>query len=114
MAADHGDALICDFAEVYHVLDWRALPMRLAGTLASGLGNDSRVRTAQNGTGVPMTTLFLSLMTDALATIAWLIGGPGERPTPLTPLLMGSDNENDYGEMAADDFDAWRRSLLEG
>lgn len=114
MAVTNADALTCDFAETYHVMDWRSLPMRLAGTLASGLGNDSRIRTALNGMKVPMTTLQLSLISDALMAIAWLIGGTGERPTPLTPMLMGSDNENDYGELDAEDFDAWRRSLLEG
>ena len=114
MMATDADALTCDFAETYHVLDWRSLPMRLAGTLASGLGYDSRIRTALNGTKVPTTTIFLSLMTDALMNIAWQLGGTGERPTPLTPLIMESDNEDDYGEMDAEDFDAWRRSRLEG
>ena len=43
IASDEGkDKLICDFAQYYHVLDWRSLPVRLAATLAAGLPPDSR------------------------------------------------------------------------
>ena len=31
------DELVCDFAETYHILDLRALPVPLAATLAWGL-----------------------------------------------------------------------------
>ena len=42
MAAGGGDELICDFAEYYNVLDWRALPLPLAAVLAAGLPEGSR------------------------------------------------------------------------
>ena len=37
-------ALICDFAETYHIYDYRALPVSYAATLAYGLRSDSRIR----------------------------------------------------------------------
>lgn len=37
------DALICDLAETYHVLDYRALPLKTAAALASGLRADARI-----------------------------------------------------------------------
>lgn len=37
------DALICDLAETYHVLDYRSLPLLTAATLASGLRSDARI-----------------------------------------------------------------------
>ena len=43
LAADR-DALICDLAETYHVLDLTALPVPLLATLAAGLRGDSRIR----------------------------------------------------------------------
>ena len=108
------DALTCDFAEVYRVLDWRALPMRLAGTLAAGLGDDSRIRQALAGAKAPLSTILLATAVDTLQLIAWSVGGDGiARPTPITPRLLGED-ENDYNGMDADDFDSWRSSLLEG
>lgn len=105
-------ALTCDFAETYHVLDWRGLPMRLAATLAAGLREDSRIRMAQEDMHVSMDTLLLSTAVDMLAIIAWHLGGTGEKPAPLTPLLLGEDNE--YTSLDADAFDAWRAGLLEG
>lgn len=105
-------ALTCDFAEIYHVLDWRGLPMRLAATLAAGLREDSRIRMAQEDMRVSMDTLLLSTAVDMLTTIAWYLGGAGEKPAPLTPLLLGEDNE--YTSLDADAFDAWRAGLLEG
>ena len=42
LIASDEDALICDFAQYYHVLDWHALPLRLAATLAAGLPETSR------------------------------------------------------------------------
>ena len=38
MAALAPDELVCDMAENYHVLDWRALGLPLAATLAGGPG----------------------------------------------------------------------------
>lgn len=37
------DALICDLAETYNVLDYRALPVRTTAALASGLRADARI-----------------------------------------------------------------------
>lgn len=42
LAADR-DALICDLAETYRVLDYRALPVELLATLAAGLRPDARI-----------------------------------------------------------------------
>lgn len=38
------EALICDFAETYHIYDYRSLPARLAATLAVGLRENSRIK----------------------------------------------------------------------
>lgn len=37
------DALICDFAETYHIYDYRSLPLHMAGIFACGLRPDSRI-----------------------------------------------------------------------
>lgn len=44
MLAFDKDAVICDFAETYHVLDVWALPVPLMAALASGLREDSRIK----------------------------------------------------------------------
>lgn len=47
MIAFEEEAFICDMAETYHVLDYRALPVPLLITLSSGLGLNSRVKRKQ-------------------------------------------------------------------
>ena len=44
MVATDEDALICDFAETYHIYDYRALPWDLRAVLASGLRENSRIK----------------------------------------------------------------------
>ena len=68
-------ALICDFAEVYHVYDWRRLPASTAATLAMGLGPDSRIMRKISGTPVPMDTLLLAMITDCVRILAWRQSG---------------------------------------
>ena len=106
-------ALTCDFAEVYHILDGRGLPMRLAATLAGGLGLGSRIRRAQEGMRFPLETILLSTAVDTLQLIAWMLGGDEDRrPTPLTPMLLGQEDE--YMTMDTEAFDVWRSGILEG
>ena len=59
MAALAPDELVCDMAETYHVLDWRALPLRLAATLAAGLPETSRSLRKAAGRTVDFETKFL-------------------------------------------------------
>ena len=49
MVASDEDALICDFAETYHILDYKALPLKLRATLASGLRDSSRSKLILHG-----------------------------------------------------------------
>ena len=48
MISRHEDDLICDMAEVYHIYDMRALPLRKLAVLACGLSADSRVNKSKN------------------------------------------------------------------
>ena len=66
MAAQYPEELTCDMAETYHVLDWRALGLPLAATLAAGLRENSRTRMALAGAKVPTETLLLGAATAAV------------------------------------------------
>ena len=57
MVALDEDALICDFAETYHIYDYRRLPVEYAATLAYGLRENSRIRMVQSGLKVELNTL---------------------------------------------------------
>ncbi len=65
-------ALICDFAEYYHVLDWRALPLKTAAALAAGLRDDSRVKSRMAGITVDPQTQMLAAAVDRLGLLVWM------------------------------------------
>lgn len=77
----HADetALICDMAETYHVLDWRALPIHTAAALASGLREDSRVRLRMSGQKADAQMMLLAAAVDRLSFLAWAQTKDAER-----------------------------------
>lgn len=71
MLATDRDALVCDLAETYGVLDYRGLPVPLLAALASGLRENSRIRQKMSGISVGQDTLLLAMAVDALNFLAW-------------------------------------------
>lgn len=117
IAADE-DALICDFAETYHVYDYRRLPLRYAATLASGLRANSRIKMKKAGLRMPMDTLLNAAAVDALNFLVWSKSKDGakgrNRPASIFAKLM-NDEKNDV--MAFDSgaaFEAARERILNG
>lgn len=113
------NALICDFAEVYHVYDWRALPLKTAATLAMGLRPDSRVIQKMSGLNWPINTLLLALMIDSLQSISWQLtpkeGRRGRKPPKsLARIILGETEERETeGFDSIEEFRRWRASMLE-
>ena len=113
------NALICDFAETYHVFDWRALPLKTAATLAMGLGPDSRIIRKASGVTWPFDTLLLAMICDSIRGISWqLVPEKGRRgrkpPQSVLKIILGESEENDMaGFDTAEDFRKWRASMLE-
>lgn len=93
MAAADEDALVCDFAEVYHVLPWRALPARLAATLAAGLPDTARIRLRMAGANAPAPLMLQAAMLDRLSLLVWMQTKDGQknrrRPKSIAELLAG-------------------------
>lgn len=117
MIATDEDALICDFAQVYHVLDYRALPARRAALLACGLGPDSRIMRILSGRTVSDEILMLAAIADKLAVISWQIGGgkKKDRPDSITDrLLDNTKQETAFGFESPEDFREWHRKYMEG
>ena len=63
--------LICDFAETYHVLDYKELPPATAAALLVGLGEDSRVKKYLSGNKISLKEALLAVIADRLNFIAW-------------------------------------------
>ena len=112
------DALTCDFAEVYHVLDWRGLPARLAATLAMGMGPKTRIRMKQAGTPISIDILLSAIIADAVTVLAWrqtkdgMKGG--NKPKSFTRILLGVEDQETAGFDTAEEFNKWRNQMIDG
>lgn len=117
MLATDEDAVICDFAETYHVLDYRALDLPLAATLAAGLAPDSRIMRKMSGASLPTDTLLLAAAVDNLAFLAWAQTEDGtknrNRPKSILAAVTGKQQERQEMSFATGaDFEAYREMLL--
>ena len=111
------NALICDFAETYHVFDWRSLPVRTAAILANGLPDTSRIKRHMAGSRVGLTELLLAVIADRLGFLCWAKSKDAEhnrnRPQSIYELLTNTaPKEVQRAFTSADDFEAARASIL--
>lgn len=108
-------ALICDFAEVYGVLNYRSLPPLTAAALARGLGEDSRIMRTLRGVNASTGDMLLAVIADRLGMLVWMLSENGQdgknRPASILDALTGRKAEKDLmGYQSGADFDAaWKR-----
>lgn len=114
MIATDEDALICDFAETYHIYDMRQFPILYIATLAKGLRHDSRIMMAVNGLKVDLNTLLLAHIADNTAINTWFKTKDAQygnnRPPSMIKTLTRKDSEIAREFVDGDDFiEEWRR-----
>ena len=68
LSVDKG-ALICDLAETYNILDYHRVPVRLLGTLVSGLRENSRIVMKIEGRKASVETIWLARIYDVLCAV---------------------------------------------
>lgn len=102
------DALICDFAETYHILTYRQLPLRLAATLAAGLRDDARVKLKAAGMPVGLQPLLLAGIADRVDALRYGLADTNETPPSLVSTLFGEEKKNNSGAQVFDSVDAFQ------
>ena len=114
------DALICDFAEYYHVYDLGLLPVQTVATLACGLREESRIKQKINGTNVPVNTMLLAHAVDRLGLLIWQKTKDGHRgrnkPESVAEMMMNTGKRKITRVDAFDtpeEFEEARRRILE-
>lgn len=117
MVATGEDDLICDFAEVYHVYDWRSIPVKLAATLAAGLPDNSRSIGRLVGLPCGMDTLLLAAIADRLSLLVWSKTKNAQkgrkRPQMITEGLLKKSEKKDIESFSdVDSFEAARRRFF--
>lgn len=109
------DAVICDFAETYHIFDIYQHPCEFIATLAAGLRDDSRIKIKQSGLRVAPELFALSVVADRLSTLVWFQTEDGHkginRPASVLKLLSGERDQDSRGYASGEDFQrAWARA----
>lgn len=119
MISQDEDALICDFAETYHIYDYRSLPADLVATYAVGLRESSRIKTKMMGMTLPMDEYLYAAIFDAVNWLCWThtkAAEKGGRPPEriLDSLLDKKEKQEDDFMVfnSPDEFEKARLRLL--
>ena len=112
------DSLICDLAETYHILDYRALPPRLVGVLCCGLREDSRIKMKISNRNANVDTLLHALIADKLQILIWQRTEDGAKgrnfPKSIYEKLINPQKEesNVVAFSSGAEFDEFRKALM--
>ena len=93
------EALICDFAETYHIYNWRALPVRMAATLAAGLRENSRIKRKARGETASQETILLAMITDRLGDLLFSGGVYQKRPDSIAMAMLEKTEQKPAGDV---------------
>lgn len=108
------DALICDFAETYHIYDYRALPLKYVAVLACGLRDNSRIKLKMADIRIDTKEMLLATIADRLSVRIWQSSEDGQKGRNMPKSMLDSllnvkrDNSNVTSFDTVDDFiEAW-------
>lgn len=65
------DAMICDLAETYHILDYQGLSLKLVATLVNGLSEDSRIKRKIANRRLTLSDALAAATVDKLSQLVW-------------------------------------------
>ncbi len=113
------DALICDFAEIYNIYDYKSLPLKMVGSLALGLRENSRIKMLMSGQKASTEIMLMSAIVDRLSLLVWQNTEDARknrnRPKSILDLIESKEEEKDTMTFATgEDFMKYRESLLNG
>ena len=113
------DALICDFAETYHIYDYRSLPASRAATFAVGMRDTSRIKSKMAGLTYPVDTMLAAAAVDRLSLLFWAKTEDGQkgrnRPASIYDALTGAKKQSPVMSFdSGDDFERWRTQIIRG
>lgn len=109
-------ALMCDFAEVYHIYDYKALRPMQAAIFAVGLPDDSRIKRKMSGQKQTAQVLLLSCIADSLRTLVWFQTKDGQRGInrPASILSEIMEEKEEYSSFdSIEEYEAARKRMME-
>ena len=98
-------------AETYGVLDWHALPLSVAATLAQGLSQSSRTVKRLAKQTVDNREILLAIIADRIGHIAWMLSADGQNgtnhPQSILAALTSTGRQPEGFETAEEFAAAW-------
>jgi len=113
------DALVCDLAETYGVLDYRALPVDTLATLCAGLHEDSRIKMRMMDCQKVDPSFALVRISDTLTVIYYMLTGfcghsPSSLPTLYQDIMTGKqEQKQSTGFSSIEEFEEARKRMLD-
>lgn len=109
--------MICDLAETYGILDYKALKPNLVATLVIGLRPDSRVMMHLAKSKLNYQQTLMALIFDALQIIAFNQGHKkhAKKPESLYKRLTTEQKRDELMSFESPEaFEAWRKEHING
>lgn len=93
------NALICDLAETYSILDYRSLPVKLVAALSAGLRDNARIKMLLAKMPVEADTLLLAMIADRIELFRYgFSNNKGkEAPVSIVEMLYNGTNSKEKG-----------------
>ena len=106
--------LICDFAEYYHILDYKSIDPGLAGILLQGLKPDSRTKMKLSNQKLTLEQTLLAIISDGITCLVWMKNKKKKtsKPKSILKLLLNDKEETKKckGYNSGADFERdWKR-----
>lgn len=106
--------LICDFAEYYHILDYKSIEPGLAGVLLDGLRPESRTKMKLNNQKITLEQTLLAIIADGIKGLIYQNSRKKNKKVPesILKILINGKNESKLSkgfESAADFEKSWQR-----
>lgn len=107
------DALICDLAETYHLLDYRSVPIMTLATLSAGLHDDSRIKMKLMDLR-EIAPAFVNVRTaDTLTMILCALIGEKKKPKLYQDIMTVKQTEKKTtGFSSIEEFEEARKRFL--
>ena len=112
------DALICDLAETYHILNYKELSPKLVATLSCGLSNDSRIKRKIADRRLTLEEALMAATVDKLSQLFWIKTKDAQhgrnRPKSILDALENPPEKKYKVFSSIEEFERKRAEILKG
>lgn len=106
------DALICDLAETYNILDYKKLALNKLAILACGLRDDSRIKLKMSDNILSPNQLLLAGIQDRLSLIVYSKTKDAEKGINYPKLVFDNLENKIDGFTSGEDFMKERERIM--